>query len=73
MATEGGAKAVSFKGVTGTLKPGSYADFTVFKIQESKILNEENIYDAVISLDKADILKVAVGGGIVYGAAGGGK
>jgi|GEM_PF-431305 len=73
MATEGGANAISFKGVTGTLEPGSYADFTVFKIPRDRILNGENIYDAVISLDKTDILKVAIGGGIVYGTAGGGQ
>lgn len=76
MATEGGAKAVSFGGVTGTLEHGSYADFTVFKIAENRILNEENVYDAVISFKKSDILSVAVGGNIVYdaqGCWGGGK
>ena len=71
MATEGGAKALSFCGVTGTLERGSYADFTIFKIAEGRILNEENIYDAVISFKKSDILSVAVGGNIVYDGAGG--
>ena len=71
MATEGGAKAISFGGVTGTLEHGSYADFTVFKIAENRILNEENVYDAVVSLKKSDILNVAVGGNIVYDGPGG--
>jgi cytosine/adenosine deaminase-related metal-dependent hydrolase len=66
MATRGGAKALSFGGVTGTLEPGSYADFTVFKIGGNRILNEGNIYDAVISLKKSDILSVAIGGNVVY-------
>ena len=65
-ATEGGAKALSFRGVTGTLEPGSYADFTIFKICRDSILNRDNAYDAVISLKKKDILGVAIGGNIVY-------
>ncbi|MCL4428915.1 MAG: amidohydrolase family protein [Deltaproteobacteria bacterium] len=65
-ATEGGAKALSFAGVTGTLEPGSYADFTIFKIGGNRILNKDNIYDAVISFKKADILSVVIGGNIVY-------
>jgi cytosine/adenosine deaminase-related metal-dependent hydrolase len=66
MATEGGAKALSFEGVTGTLSEDSYADFTIFKIGDAALLNEDNIYDNIISLDKNDILGVAVGGKIVY-------
>ncbi len=72
MATEGGARALSIGGVTGTLKPGSYADFTVFKIDENRILNGDNIYDAVISFKKTDIISVVVGGNIVYNVNGAG-
>ncbi len=65
-ATVGGAKALSISGVTGTIEPDSFADFIVFRIDKNVILNEENIYDLVISLKETDIMSVAIGGNIVY-------
>ena len=65
-ATAGGARALAVNGVTGTLETDSYADFTVFKLSENLILNEENVYDSLISLKQDDISTVVIGGNIVY-------
>lgn len=65
-ATQGGARTLSFKGVSGVLKPGSYADFIIFKAGKNALLNEDNIYDEVLSFDKPDILSVVIGGETVY-------
>lgn len=65
-ATVEGAKAISFPNVTGTLEPDSYGDFTIFKIRKDDELNEDNIYDRILSLNKTDIIKVVMGGNVVY-------
>jgi cytosine/adenosine deaminase-related metal-dependent hydrolase len=65
-ATAGGARALAVNGVTGTLEPDSSADFTVFNLSENIVLNEENVYDSLISFRIDDISTVAVGGSAVY-------
>ena len=65
-ATVNGAKTLSFPSVTGTIEPGSYADFTVFSIGGNIRLDEGNIYDAVLSFKKTDVSGVAIGGKMVY-------
>ena len=65
-ATAGGARALAVNGVTGTLEPDSSADFAVFNLGENIVLNEENVYDSLISFKQEDISTVAVGGNVVY-------
>ena len=65
-ATAGGARALAVNGVTGTLEPDSSADFAVFNLGENIVLNEENVYDSLISFKQDDISMVAVRGNIVY-------
>ncbi len=65
-ATAGGARALAVNGVTGTLETDSYADFTVFNLSENIVLNEENVYDSLISFKQEDISMVAIGGNIIY-------
>ena len=66
MATINGAKALSFPNTTGTLEPNSYGDFTVFKIDKTMKVNEDNIYDNILSFKKTDIIKVVINGNVVY-------
>ena len=65
-ATAGGARALAVNGVTGTIEPDSSADFAAFNIGENIVLNEENVYDSLISLSSDDISTVAVGGKVIY-------
>ncbi|MHB8231464.1 MAG: amidohydrolase family protein [bacterium] len=67
-ATVNGAKALSFPDATGTLEPNSRADFTVFKMDKNAKLNEDNIYDRILSFNKTDIMKVVISGNVVYDA-----
>ena len=66
MATVNGAKALSFPNVTGTLEPNSYGDFIVFKMGKNIKINEDNIYDNILSFKKSGIIKVVINGNVVY-------
>lgn len=66
MATVNGARALSFPGVTGTLEPNSRGDFIVFKTDKNVQADETDIYDIILSFKKTDIIKVVLGGDVVY-------
>lgn len=66
MATVKGAAALSFGGVTGTLEPDSYCDFSIFKIEKNIKLDEDNVYDIATSFKETDIISVAINGNIIY-------
>lgn len=67
MATVNGARALSFPGVTGTLEPGSFADFSAFMIGNDVHPEQNDIFDILFSLSEKDLLYVVINGSIVYG------
>lgn len=69
-ATVNGAKALSFPGVTGTLEPGSFADFTFFRLKKDLNRDSGGVFGTILKFTKNDVAAVAVGGNLIYEAAG---